>query len=182
MLKVCKYCLLLFVYYSCSQEATNLNNIDLLFPNSLRLNVPAYSYDDSLNTVYTVMGDTTYYTGIPDTLNSTPVLRWDSLGLNNCTAAIFTAKPVVAGGMISNSNDIVWQWHSGMNSEEFAAHANFSDGRNMVGDADFKSIDYGHKPTPLTKGREYYWAVWSWTSDGINILFSTRVMRFYVPG
>jgi len=176
MLTRLKYFILIAGFYSCEKESTSLHNIDLLFPNSLPLNVPMYSYNDSLGNTYKVQGDTIYFTGIPDTLNNAPQLEWDSIPLNATTVAIFTTKPMVVGNMVNNSHDIVWQWHTGMNTEKKYGRVKYSEGRNVIND----SIKYSSKILPLSKGN-YYWAVWSWTNDGTVILFSTRVMSFYVP-
>jgi hypothetical protein len=176
MLNRVKYIFLVILInaYSCTDNNTNFNNNDLLFPNSLRLKVPTYTYTDNIDS-FKAQGDTFYYTGIPDTLNKMPLFKWDSIGLKILTLAIFTSTPVVLNSEINNIDSIVWQWHSGM---EFGreGYVQYSEGRNVFND----TIDYNHKTMPLEKG-SYYWAVWGWTDDGTEILFSTRKMSFYVP-
>jgi hypothetical protein len=176
MLERLKYFILLVGFYSCEKGPVGLNNNDLLFPNSVHLNIPMYSFNDSLDNIFKVQGDSIYYTGIPDSLNNEPLLKWDSIDLNIITVAIFKAKPAVVGSTIKNPGDIIWQWHSGMNLKETRGQVKYSEGRNVIND----SIEYYREVLPLSKGN-YFWAVWSWSDDGTAILFSSRVMSFYVP-
>jgi hypothetical protein len=176
MLRKLKYFILLTGFYSCENGTTSLNNSDLLFPNSLHLNIPMYSYSDGLGNIFKVQGDTIYFTGIPDTLNSAPLLAWDSINLNIITVAIFKVRPTILGSTLRNPGDIIWQWHSGMNLQKIKGQVKYSEGRNVIND----SIEYNAEALPLSKGN-YSWAVWSWSDDGTSILFSSRIMSFYVP-
>jgi hypothetical protein len=176
MLTRIKYFTLLVILFSCVKGTINLNNVDLLFPNSLRIRVKAYSYDDGSGNIIPVSGDTIYYTEIPDTLNNAPVFEWDSLVQNFTTVAIFKTRPIVTAGKIINTKDIIWQWYTGMTTQKIKGQVKYFDGRNVIND----SIAYNKEVLPLNKGN-YYWAVWNWTNDGTVILMSSRVMWFSVP-
>jgi hypothetical protein len=176
MLNLLKYVplIILSIVYSCADNSTTFNNNDLLFPNSLRLKVPSYTFSDSMGNSFEVHGDTSYFTGIQDTLNKMPLFKWDSLGLKIITLAVFSSKPVVLNGKINNIGNIIWQWHSGM---EFGREGmvQYSEGKSVFND----TIDYNQIVLPLENGN-YFWAVWAWTNDGTEILFSSRIMSFYV--
>ncbi len=176
MLKYCDYILTLLITLgcSCSTKDNILDNTDLLFTNSIRLKVPSYSFADSTNHIFNVRGDTNYYTGNSDTMNSSPLFRWDSMGIKIITMAIFNSKPEVINEKINNVKNIIWQWHSGMEFG-YEGRVQYFEGRNVYND----TIDYNQIPKPLVKGN-YYWAVWGWTGDGTEILCSTRIMSFIV--
>ena len=164
-----------FFFWSCSQEDVTIENEDLIFINSYQIKIPAYDFQDSEGNSYSVRGDTSYQTSYPDTVNSLPSLRWDSMGISIISAAIFTHHIHVTGSQIENTEDIVWLWHSGdaMSGEE--GYIQYSDGRNVInGD-----IDYENPADSLDEGL-YYWAVWGWGKSGTRVLYSSRELEFYV--
>jgi len=167
-------CFLLLLTYKCSDEASILNNKDLIFHDSFYLKVKPYQYISQLGINYYSHGDTVYYTAIPDTFDSKPLLQWDSIGFKILTVAIFTSPIVVEGNTIKNSNDITWEWNSGMNFETYAS-IKYAEGKYVNNNR----IEYDHEPYPLETGH-YYWAVWAWNPEGTKIYFSTRQMSFYV--
>jgi hypothetical protein len=165
------------VFHSCSEEESAVYNPDLLFTSAFEIRIPSYSYQDSLGNTYTVRGDTGYQSGITDTLNSTPDLIWDSMGIEILTAAIFNQPIQVEGGEISNTSDIIWQWHSGMLTGKEGA-VQYSDGRNVIHNTS-DTIDYLNAPSALNSGH-YYWAVWGWNQSGVRIWYSSKQLEFYV--
>jgi hypothetical protein len=163
-----------FAAYSCTDEEVRLNNFDLVFPNSYWLKINAYSYYDTYGNKFEVKGDTFYYTHTPDSLNNMPTLKWDSLGIGIFTAVISTKSLKVVNDEIVNINNIIWQWHSGM---EYGREGlvKYSEGKSVIND----TIDYNNEAQPLDAGN-YYWAVWGWNNEGTKIFFSSRQMEFYV--
>ncbi len=169
--------LLLFtcvIIASCKEEEITLNNEDLIFSNSFQIKIPSYQYYDSTEKVYSVRGDTSFQSSYPDTLNDLPVIAWDSMGLRIITVAIFTSPIAATNNEIVNIEDIVWQWHSGMEFGE-EGYVQFSDGKNVFEG----TIDYENDPEPLQE-RMYYWGIWAWNASGTRLLYSSRQLEFYV--
>lgn len=166
-------CNLLFL--GCTEEDVDtIFNEDLIFKNSFPIKISAYSYSDSMGTNYFVQGDTNFILP-PDTLNDQPSLAWDSIFTELVSVAIFTRPVIVSGGEITNSIDIIWQWHSGMEFE-IINRIKYSEGKNVSNG----EINYDNPATVLSQGN-YYWAVWGWNSSGIRVLYSSRQREFYVP-
>ncbi len=163
-----------FLLANCTSDNQVLNNTDLVFTNSYRLPVPAYTYKGVNGKDYKVTGDTNYFSGIPDTLNANPVFRWDTFNIKIMCCAIFLKPIHVQNGIITNSKDMIWQWHSGMiNGKE--GNVQYSDGRNVKNGV----IDYENQPATLASDN-YFWAVWGWNSSATDVLYSSRQMQFYV--
>lgn len=158
----------------CTDDDAIISNEELIFTNSYPVNIPAYTYTDSLGSVYAVQGDTNYPLH-PDTLNSSPTLAWDSILFELVSAAIFIRPVDISGGEIKNVTDIVWQWHSGMDSDK-NYRIKYFEGKNVSNG----EIDYQNPAQPLSEGK-YYWGVWGWGNTGIRILHSSRQREFYVP-
>ena len=74
---------------------------------------------------------------------------------------------------INNAEDIVWQWHSGMEGAE--GWIQYTNGKNVIND----TIDYHHVADSLDEGH-YYWAVWGWGGSGVRVWYSSRELEFYV--
>ena len=159
----------------CSPDVQTINNPDLVFSSSYRLDVPSYTYKDSSGIYYFVSGDTTeFVTNIVDTLNSNPLFRWDTFNTNITCCAIFLKPIDVEGGIITNPEDMIWQWHSGMKNGQ-NGYVQFSDGKNVING----TIEYENVPDSLQENN-YYWAVWAWNKSATSILYSSRQMQFYV--
>lgn len=162
------------LFFACSDDdATVINNEDLIFSNSYPINISAYQYSDSLGALYYIQGDTNVVLP-PDTLNNQPTLAWDSIFTGLVSAAIFTSPVIVSGGEITNSTDIIWQWHSGMEFEKIN-RIKYSEGMSVING----EIIYNNPATPLIQGK-YYWAAWGWNNSGIRVLYSSRQREFYV--
>jgi hypothetical protein len=110
-----------------------------------------------------------------------PLLKWDSIGINIITAAIFKRHIDVSGYDIRNPGDMVWQWHSGMQTDSNISregYVQYLDGRNVI-HSTTDTIDYNNPARPLDVGH-YYWAVWGWNRSGIRIWYSSKQLEFYV--
>jgi len=167
---------LILLFGSCTPEEVIPENEKLIFTNSYPIKIPSYTFQDSDGETYSIRGDTSYQSAYPDTVNSLPALAWDSLGIRIITAAIFTDHLRVTGNRIVNTDDIIWQWHSGMETETGKeGFVKYSDGRSVIND----SIDYDNLADSLDEGH-YYWAVWGWGESGTRIWYSSRELEFYV--
>ena len=166
--------LIFFIVWSCTPEEIVVTNKDLIFENSSRILIPSYEFQDNEGKIFLMRGDTSFNSSYPDTVNSLPLLAWDSIGIKIITTAIFTEEIQVSGSRIINTNDIIWQWHSGMEHGQ-EGRVQYSDGRNVIND----TLDYANQPDSLNEGH-YYWAVWGWGESGTRILYSSRELEFYV--
>jgi hypothetical protein len=171
--------LFIFFYWACNVEESPIIHEDLVFTNAFQIKVLYYQYD-TLGITYTVRGDTSYYSSYPDTLNSRPQFKWDTAGLEIITVAIFTQPIEISGGEIVNPQDIIWQWHSGMEIESGGSEGDvkYFQGRNVIHNSN-DTIDYQNTARPLDIGH-YYWAVWGWDPSGIRVWYSSRQLEFYV--
>lgn len=158
---------------SCSEPAEIELNEDLIFRRSFPIDISSYHYQAEDGTIYEIKDDNDN-TGIPDTLDGRPVISWESIASSLVSAGIFRNPIVVEQGEIINLEDLIWQWHSGMNIDS-AGYVQFSEGKNVINGV----IDYNNPPETLEDG-QYYWAVWAWQSSGVKILFSSRPRQFYV--
>ena len=157
---------------NCTEEESILDNEDLVFSNSIQVKIPAYRYSDNQGNDFYVRGDTSFQDVNIDTLNSTPVLAWDSTGMKILSVAIFLSPIIVANSEIVNIEDIVWKWDSGMNFGQ-DSYVQYSEGKSVINGETADDL------SPLPDSR-YYWAVWAWNSEGNRILFSSRPLKFYV--
>ncbi len=147
---------------------------ELIFPEAKEIKVPAYSYS-SESGIINVYGDESFSSGIVDTLTSTPVLSWDSVMATQIVAAIFIQPIRVENGYISNTEDMVWIWHSGLEKGKDGKVA-FMDGMKIA-NGDISNLS---TPEPLLSSTRYYWGVWSWNASGVNITHASRPLTFYV--
>lgn len=157
----------------CSKEETLPSNDYLIFSTSYPIEISAYEYQDNEGNVYQVQGDTSFAL-IADTVGDSPVLAWEAIPFRYVTAALFSNPISVSGGEIQNVEDIVWQWHSGMDFG-VVGQVQYSEGRSVINEI----IDYNNFPVSLTGGH-YYWAVWAWGNAGVRVLFSSQQREFYV--
>ncbi|MBN1598595.1 MAG: hypothetical protein JW894_09900 [Bacteroidales bacterium] len=168
----------LFLLMNCSSDEVTINNEDLIFTNSLRIKIPPYNYSDSLGSGYEILGDTGYYSSYVDTVDNMPVFKWDSLGLNLITVVVASSELIVRNNEILNVEDIIWQWHSGMEFCGTEGCVSFLQGRSVENGI----IDYSADPEPLGRNsvRDYHWAIWAWNISGTKVLYSSRQLEFHV--
>lgn len=184
-MKTATYILLLItllVSASCeSDDEPLVENKDLIFINTFPFRVSPYSYE-SENEQYHVSGDLVYETRIPDTLNSTPLFKWDSVNIKSIetarvksyTVGLFSSPIRSSSIRILNPEDLIWQWHSGLDSGDYG-EVHYNDGLPVENGAYLP----GESPEALTAGH-YYWAIWAWDPSGTQLWFSSRQMEFIV--
>jgi hypothetical protein len=166
-------CAISLILNSCNQteEETVYNNPELLFSNSLTINVNPYTYTEDESGTFQVLGDSAL---VADTVSSTPELKWDNIWTGLITVAISKTEFIVSDDKIINAEDIIWQWQPGMESGEFGNVA-YLEGKEVNN----KNILYSTQPLPLENGL-YYWAVWGWDKSGRTILYSSKPQKIYV--
>lgn len=158
-------------------EDINIYNKDLVFPQAYMINIEPYSYFDSTeNKLYFVNADS-----IADTLGKMPVFRWKNITAGLITVAVSTEPFYVSYMQIINTENIIWQWHTGLKKSFVETGGNkftqvsFIDGRTVEN----KNILYETQPLPLENGL-YFWSVWAWDRSGKKITYSSRQMQFIV--
>ncbi len=162
------------VICSCNKEPASLSNNDLIFSNSLPLEIPSYTFTLG-SKEYFVRGDTSYFSNFLDTLPSTPVFKWDTVNVSLIYVGVFDVPIHTENGSITNSNDLIWAWHSGMLRGKNGL-VQYIDGKTVKSDGSYSDSD----PAPLISGNTYYWGVWAWNNSGTQIWFSSRLLKFYV--
>lgn len=155
------------------------------------ISITPYAYIDS-GLVYTIKGERNidslmksnynvdsikkYYYKYVDLVSKKPALRWNEpKDLKFTAAVIFKNRISTKTNSISNIEDIVWMWHSGLGTGT-QGNVRYTDGRNVV-DGEIKNDQVA---TPLIIGKPYTWAVWSWDAKGEKIIASSREQLFYV--
>lgn len=169
---------LLILLGNCSQVDDNdFYNSELVFKNSYPIDIAPYSYIDSQTGLqYYITGDT-----ITDTLNNTPVFQWKNDHSDIVTCAIFSAPVSTSNGTLLNAQDIIWQWHTGMEHENITIddEAYIQVSYNWGFPVSEKKIQYNTQPFNMQSGL-YYWAVWSWDKSAREVLYSTALMKFLI--
>ena len=162
----------IFVFISCTDELTEYNNPELVFRNSIPIGIPPYTYFNTDRAIH-VGGDTSYVYNLTDTIDNKPVFKWDKSMAKFLTAAIFTRPILVENENITNANDIIWQWHNGM---EFGENDSifFTQGKKVM-----NGIISDITADSLQQGM-YYFAVWGWDENGTYIYASSRELKFFV--
>lgn len=104
----------------------------------------------------------------------------NSLNSKYYMMAIWKSPPVIKSTEIGNPDDIVWFWHSGMGKVTNGT-VNFSNGSIPKNGNLNPSNSEKLEAIPLVKGRGYYFAMWEWDSNAINIISSSDIVYFRVP-
>lgn len=158
---------------SCNQNDEDLvYNPDLVFANSFKINVDPYVYYNADSTLeFKILGDSAI---VPDTISSTPLFKWDKTLSGLVTVVVSKELFVVKDKAIENADQIIWQWHTGMDDGSIG-EVGFFEGKTVKN----KIIDYDTQPLPLENGL-YYWTVYSWESSGREIIYSTKPLLIYV--
>lgn len=140
--------LLLFLnlFIACEEEspAPIPTNDDLLFENTLSLDVKVYS--DSLNL---------------------PVFDVASIESDLVYIAISKEQLRVSNNEIQNKDAIVWRWNSGLNNN---SQIRLIDG---VLEDSLKIVNISKLFCDLNSYNQLYWTAWAWDEDGIKITHST---------
>lgn len=167
-----------FLFAGCNnQDEPAVYNPELLFKNTFEIKVAPYKYLDPTDSMeYQVSGDT-----ILDTIGAQPTFQISIVPSNITTVAVFTNPVRVSGIQILNPEDIIWQWHSTMDSDiieldgKNRRRIQYQQGKPVIN----KKIQYSTQPLPLQSGL-YFWAIWSWDNGGRWVLYSSKPFKFRV--
>lgn len=117
-------------------------------------------------------------TGLPEfasITDSVPTFTWRVTGNKLVFLSIFNENIELKNNRITNIQDIIWAWHSGTGNGR-AGNIQFSDGY----DVQDGNLLVEQRPTPLTSGNSYVWAIWAWDDEGKKITHSSQEMFFIV--
>ncbi len=146
---------------------------DALFPNSALIIVPEYDYEVDSKSYHSDGSAASVLS--PDTFPSTPALFWEPTSSKLVAAAILDSRIEVNSQGIINQNNIVWMWHTGLNTGQEGS-LSYSEGRS-VKDGILLSKD---KLQPLISGQGYTWVVWAWDKTGTKVEESSAELGFIV--
>lgn len=104
-----------------------------------------------------------------------PDFSWIPSGSTITMMAIWDQPPSLANGQLSDQSRIQWIWHSGLGTG-VPGFVTFSDGRSVLS-GDINNLA---APIPLQRGKSYYWAVWEWTENALNIHASSELGYFII--
>lgn len=104
-----------------------------------------------------------------------PSFMWTSSNAHMTMVVVWEQPPAVGMSEITNTDDIHWLWHSGLNTGG-AGYAQYSDGMSLQGG----DITRTTLSKPLEVGRSYYWAAWEWDNAGEKIYASSPLGYFRV--
>ncbi|MFO7658032.1 MAG: hypothetical protein R6W78_13295 [Bacteroidales bacterium] len=162
--------MLISLLFSCEDNNPMSQNEGLIFTYASAIDVPGYTYLSGTDTI-TVHGEA----GIVDTLTPMPVLQWDSISIPYLVAAIFSQPVEVENGVIFNTSDIIWFWHSGLESGK-NGYVEFGEGKQMI-NGDINNL---LPPVALAGTARYYWGIWGWDYSGTRVKYSSKPFTFYV--
>ncbi len=98
-----------------------------------------------------------------------PSFSWPATGSKHVVCAVFSERIQVKNNKITNTDQIVWLWHSGLPRGR-EGNVRFVDG------IDPKTEKPPTKPLPPGK---YYWGVWALTDRG-KVMYSTLEYQFEI--
>jgi parallel beta-helix repeat protein len=108
------------------------------------------------------------------TETATPKFAWEPTGDRWVMAGVFTEPIQVVNGVIHNTDALVWAWHSALtrgHDGEVAFNEGIPVHQGQLDVGRLENLQWGHA---------YYWAVWSWDLDGINIIHASPQHIFAV--
>lgn len=89
-----------------------------------------------------------------------PSFSWIATGKKHVVCAIFSERVQVRRNQITNTDKVIWMWHSGLDSGREG---------NILFEHGVAGAESKVKATPLAKGT-YFWGVWVFDDNGIPIM------------
>jgi hypothetical protein len=123
------------------------------------------------NQIFRQTGDLSAAASGPET--GTPTFSWPATNYKHVVCAVFRSPIEVRQNEITNIDQIVWLWHSGLTRGR-EGNVTYSSGTVSLDET-----DTGPPAGPLASGT-YYWAVWALDDGGTPVLSSVEY-NFAVP-
>lgn len=86
-----------------------------------------------------------------------PAVSWPATDEKHVVCALFAERISVSDQQITNANEIVWLWHTGLGKGREG---------NVLWENGVPGPEQTAKPKPLGKGT-YFWAVWALDEQGL---------------
>lgn len=140
-------------------------DFNLIFPNAFTIDVISPNQGDTLDTIFPqfswdaeLKADSIFFGTIP-----TSEMYYIGIFKENISST---------GSEISNIEDNIWGWHSGLGKGRIGS-VSFDDGLDVVNG----QLQLNNQPTPLMPNTSYAYAIWAWDDEG-NIIGSSREIVF----
>jgi hypothetical protein len=186
--------------FPCSKAKINIMlggiSSNVIFPNTQRIYIPAYNYP-SLSSQFHIFGNSIlvsgdsliekignsnsccYFAEVVDRYPIEPVYKWSVIPSNLTAIAVFenVVQLSIDGKRIQNVDDIVWTWNSGMGTGSQVG------GNVVIHHKDGRDVSNGQILSTVTKldtNKLYYWGIWAWDDNGVNVTYSSRAIPFVV--
>ena len=116
--------------------------------------------------------------GMLASVSLTPSFIWESSPNKLVFVGIFlnNIEFVPGSNTISNENDNIWAWHSGLGTGRIGLVA-FEDGVEVM-NGEFQE---NKTPTPLLPNEGYVYAIWGWDDSGSLVTHSSPEI-FFITG
>jgi len=110
-----------------------------------------------------------------------PIIKYKNTIENKyIMVSIWNNEPKIQAGRVTNSKEMVWYWHTGMDNSGIG-YVEYAKGANPINGIINTGIrNENSSVTPLLSGRTYYLVVWEWDVNGREIISSSTNSIFHV--
>ena len=110
-----------------------------------------------------------------------PIIKYKNTIENKyIMVSIWNNEPKIQAGRVTNSKEMVWYWHTGMDNSGIG-YVEYAKGANPINGIINTGIrNENSSVTPLLSGRTYYLVVWEWDVNGREIISSSTDSIFHV--
>lgn len=157
---------------SCEPESNLAYNPELIFPYAIEISIPPYSYSDNTHT-YFIKGDSAFLMDITDTISVNPTFKWKAKNKKLIFTAVFDSPIISNNNTILNAENMVWSWHSGLETG-INGEVMLSEGVQVM-EGKLTNMN----ATTLKAESFYYWGIWAWDDSGTRIKYSSRQITLY---
>jgi hypothetical protein len=119
----------------------------------------------------TIFSDVTAMQAAPSGAARSPDFSWPATNHKHVACAVFHKRISVKQNKITNIDDVVWIWHSGL-------------GQGRDGNVEWlqgASDPEGNPPPTALADGTWFWAVWALSDEGLPVM-STQEYVLEVPG
>ena len=152
-----------------SSDGSNQNNNNsfynlskLVFNNTKKIDILQPSYNELIET-------------------NEPIIKYKNTIENKyIMVSIWNNKPKVQASKVTNSKEMVWYWHTGMDNSGIG-YVEYLKGANPInGIVNTGIYNENNSVKPLLSGKTYYLVIWEWDVNGQEIISSSVNSIFHV--
>lgn len=96
--------------------------------------------------------------------DDTPNFSWQMDAANIVALGVFNKRIIIRNNEITNKEDLVYFWHSGMSAGR-PGSIEYNDGRRYIDG----ELEQSEIPSALERGKTYFWSVWAWDNEGLSV-------------